>query len=195
MTPHGPAAHARIRPARVADAERLAAIHVRSWRAAYAGVLPEAYLATLQPASLTQRWRHWVSRTQATSSTALWVLERAGEVVGYSESGPCAGDRSLVGFSAEVFTLYLEPACVGLGLGRALLEHGLDALAHRGFFWCVVWVLRENRRGRAFYERAGMRPDGEERLDRVAGEQVAVVRYARALNPALDFAALRASWV
>ena len=38
-----------IRRARAADAEAIGAVHVTTWRTAYAGVLPDEYLADLSP--------------------------------------------------------------------------------------------------------------------------------------------------
>jgi len=51
-------------------------------------------------------------------------------------------------------------------------------------------VVEANHAARAFYRRLGLRPDGERRDDILAGEPVAVVRYAGPLNPAIDYDAL-----
>ncbi len=37
----------RLRPALAEDAAAIGAVHVRAWRSAYAGILPDAYLAQL----------------------------------------------------------------------------------------------------------------------------------------------------
>ena len=38
-----------IRPARMEDVPEIAVVHVRSWQAAYRGLLPQAYLALRRP--------------------------------------------------------------------------------------------------------------------------------------------------
>lgn len=144
-------------------------------------------------AALTARWRQ---RLRAESrvgyhASDIWVAEDGGRVAGFAQIGPCSGDRSLVGFAGEVYMLYVHPAQVGRGLGRALLSHSLDILASRGYYWAVIWVLQKNDAARSFYQRAGMRPDGATRRDHFAGRRVPVLRYAKPINPVLDFDALR----
>jgi hypothetical protein len=56
-----------------------------------------------------------------------------------------------------------------------------------------VWVLARNDRARRFYESEGLRLDGARRWDPFGDRAVPVVRYARALNPVVDFTELAAS--
>ena len=53
-----------------------------------------------------------------------------------------------------------------------------------------MWVLARNEGARRFYEREGLRLDGESRWDSFGPRSVPVVRYAKALNPIVDFEAL-----
>ena len=62
-----------------------------------------------------------------------------------------AGDYS--GFG-EVVSLYLLPAYYRKGYGRELLESVRDALLEH-YEGVYLWVLRENARARAFYEKLG----------------------------------------
>jgi RimJ/RimL family protein N-acetyltransferase len=51
-----------------------------------------------------------------------------------------------------------------------------------GYLSVTLWVLRDNRRARRFYERAGFAPDGASNvLDRLGG--VTEVRSRRTLVP------------
>lgn len=45
-----------IRPARMADADAIARVHVDSWRTTYPGIVPDDYLATM---SYEQRSGVW----------------------------------------------------------------------------------------------------------------------------------------
>ena len=49
-----------IRPAQLGDAERIAAIQVRAWQAAYRGVMPDAYLDELNADDRAAYWRRQV---------------------------------------------------------------------------------------------------------------------------------------
>lgn len=177
-----------IRAARRDDARSIAEVHVASWQAAYQGLLPRGYLDRMGVQALEDKWVQRIRRPTGFGDREgnLWVVEARARVVGFVLLGPCLDDVSLIGFAGEVFMLYVHPTHQGRGVGRALLMHALELLSRRNYYWCVIWVLAENRGARAFYERLGLRLDGARRGDRFSGREVAVVRYAKALNPVLN---------
>ncbi|MEM9491217.1 MAG: GNAT family N-acetyltransferase, partial [Myxococcota bacterium] len=81
----------------------------------------------------------------------------------------------------------VHPQHVGLGVGRALYDRAVVALSEIPFYWLVIWVVKGNRSARRFYEQCGLRTDNAHRIDRFAGQQVPVIRYAAPLNPAMNF--------
>lgn len=187
-----------IRPAQHAsDARAIAQIHVTGWQTAYHDLLPARYLASLDAAEAGPRWLQRV-QTQARlrpPACDLWVIEEQGAVAGFMLLGPCRDGDDMAGFAGEVLMLYVHPKRLGAGLGGKLLAHAFDLLAERGYYWVVVWVLEGNRRAQQFYQRMGLRRDGARRWDLFDGRRVPVVRFARALNPVLDFDALLRSYV
>lgn len=175
-------------PAR--DSRGIARVHAESWQRTYRDLLPARYLDGLRIPALTTYWHRRITSPAVGGKDGrrnIWVAEQDGEVAGFAVIGPCLDEESLIGFSGEVSMLYLRPAHTGRGLGRALLEHCLEVLADREHYWCVVWVLEGNGEARAFYEHMGLRLDGARRFDTFRGKDVPVVRYAVALNPAVDF--------
>jgi hypothetical protein len=50
-----------IRPARLEDVPEIAVVHVRSWQAAYQGLLPQAYLDGLDPGQRIGQWERALS--------------------------------------------------------------------------------------------------------------------------------------
>jgi GNAT superfamily N-acetyltransferase len=187
-----------IRPAQHAsDARAIAQIHVTGWQTAYRDLLPARYLASLDAAEAGPRWLQRV-QTQARlrpPACDLWVIEEQGAVAGFMLLGPCRDGEDMAGFAGEVLMLYVHPKRLGAGLGGKLLAHAFDLLAERGYYWVVVWVLEGNRRAQQFYQRMGLRRDSARRWDLFDGRRVPVVRFARALNPVLDFDALLRSYV
>ncbi|MCI3179657.1 GNAT family N-acetyltransferase [Caulobacter sp. CCUG 60055] len=158
-----------IVPAGPGDAAELALVHVQAWRETYPGVLPAAYLARMSVAAHARRWR--------------WRLLHVGEVTLAAEGeaglvGYCSGEASRAGVpgEAEITTLYLLKTAQGSGLGRALLTATARALAARGATSLVIWVLADNLRARAFYERLGG-GRAEARREPIAGGSVAAVAY------------------
>ena len=179
----------RVRAASRADAEDLASVHLESWRWAYRGLLPDGYLNRLREDELAARW--WRRLAAIDGDESVRVVEHDGRVGGFVNFGPRRDDPTWLGYSGEIYMLYLSPELVGHGLGQELLEQAFDELARGHCHWVVVWVLAKNQRARRFYERAGMQLDGARRWDPFGDRSVPVVRYAKALNPIVDFDNLR----
>jgi len=74
------------RAARPADGPAIAALHTASWRDAYRGLLPDAYLDTDVVAEHAALWQERFAATDAASSVVTVVAEHEGEVVGFAHS-------------------------------------------------------------------------------------------------------------
>jgi GNAT superfamily N-acetyltransferase len=115
----------------------------------------------------------------------LWVAAVDGTVIGFCFAHGHRESRELSGWVGEVSYLYVHPALLAQGVGTHLLERALGTLESHGYRWVVVSVLEANLRAREFYERRGLRFDGDRRQDRRF--RVPVIRYAKALNPVVDW--------
>jgi hypothetical protein len=102
----------QVRRAGPADAEAIAAVHVRSWQGAYLGLLPAEYLDGLDPADRVERWRRMLERDDWPAGGTL-VAVADGQVGGFAHFGPVrdagAGD-SRVG---EVNAIYVRCGTAG----------------------------------------------------------------------------------
>ena len=179
-----------LRPARPADAVAIARVHVETWRAAYAGIVPDAYLVSMTESKQALMWNNMIRR--AVAPEAVLAAESpdlpGGRIVGFGSCGRTRG-RSGVGpgggsrggprggpRSGEVFTLYVAPDWQGQGIGRLLLGE-LFARLHGGDLnQAVVWVLGANP-ARFFYEALGGRRIAE-RKERFAGVDLDEAGYA-----------------
>jgi GNAT superfamily N-acetyltransferase len=175
VTPAGrtSSSEAIVRTAGPDDAGRIAEVNVRSWRAAYAGIVPDAVLdgMEIEPRRLT-----WLGRIADLGQRSLFVGELDGRVEGYALSGP-ARDHDLPELAGEVYAIYVDPPAQGRGLGRALLDAASAELRAAGFEPLVLWVLTANAQGRGFYQACGWRPDGETRPIDFDGTPVDELRY------------------
>lgn len=59
--------------------------------------------------------------------------------------------------------LFVAPEQWGGGIGTLLLDAVVDLVREQGFTQCQLWVLRENREARTFYEKRGWKLDGRRR--------------------------------
>jgi len=170
-----------VRPAIAADARRIAEIHVRAWRAAYHGLVPDALLSSLSIDEREARWRESVTRAETDPLYQVWIAERAGTVLGFALIGPSRDDDASAA-TGEVYALYVEPALFGTGIGRLLFSHAVATLASHGFIRATLWVLEANSESRRFYTVAGWRPDGRRKVERLRGFELVEVRYACTLS-------------
>jgi ribosomal protein S18 acetylase RimI-like enzyme len=163
-----------LRPARPGDAPAIARVHVETWRATYAGIVPDAYLVSMTESKQALQWNH--SIRCAVAPEAVLAAESAdlpgGRIVGFGSCGPARGRPG----SGEVFTLYVTPDWQGQGIGRLLLEDLFARLQGGGLDEAVVWVLDANP-ARFFYEALGGRRIAE-RKQRFAGVELEEAGYA-----------------
>ena len=147
-----------IRPITDADIDAVAGIHVRSWQAGYAGIVPADYLAAMDPAVFAERRR--LRARQPGTQTLVAALD--GEVIGFASFGPYRATPGEVDpRMGELYAIYVDPQRWRAGAGRRLIEAAKAALTEAGFPDMRLWVFTDNDRARRFYERAGLRPDGE----------------------------------
>jgi RimJ/RimL family protein N-acetyltransferase len=160
---------AKVRVASEDDVPAIADIHVRSWQAAYRGVLPDELLDGL---SVSERERSW--RELLTGSDDRWltlVAERAGgDLVGFCSVAAPSRDAPPGEATAEVGALYVDPDHWRQGAGAALLTVALQELQGLGFGDVILWVLPENHAAVAFYERFGFEvEEGVEKREERSG--------------------------
>ena len=144
-----------VRTARPEDAADLARIYIESWQDTYAGVISHTLLAAMSHKGHTARWQAAIRNGERNSGAAVLVAEddRHG-VVGLCSLG--AARDGGTGFEGEVYTLYVDPAFLGRGAGRALLSGAFDTFKARQLRSCVIWAHARNN-ACFFYEAMGGR--------------------------------------
>ncbi|WP_416423907.1 GNAT family N-acetyltransferase [Pseudomonas sp. App30] len=165
-----------IRPALPTDAPAIAHVHVRSWQAAYASLMPAAYLASLDQ-SLPQRETYWAGAiTQGDAQ--VFVAEIDGEVVGWLSAGGSRDEDADKRATGEIMAIYLLAEHWREGLGRGLWEAGVRWLADQGYQQSTLWVLAANTRAIEFYQRMGWtaQPDSLRTLRR-GGVSLEEIRF------------------
>jgi GNAT superfamily N-acetyltransferase len=169
-----------VRQAEPADAGSVALVHVRSWQAAYRGLIPQDYLDALDPAQRERQWREWLTGPHRTTET--WVVEHPTDgVIGFVTL--CASrDEDAGPETGEVAGLYVFASHWGTGAGRLLISEAMRRLARTGKTTATLWVLETNDRARRFYESAGWHPDGQHKTDESRGFPLSEVRYRTVLT-------------
>jgi GNAT superfamily N-acetyltransferase len=134
-----------IRAATVDDADPIAAVHVKTWQAAYAGVMPQGFLDGLDVAGRTAMWRRAIGVGRPPGG--IFLAEARGELVGFASVGtyrlPEGGVDPTVG---EIFAIYVAPEHWSTGAGYALMRAAVDHLTEHGLREIRLWVLADNPR-------------------------------------------------
>ncbi len=163
----------RVRRATPQDAASVAEIHVASWRAGYAGLLPDTLLTSL---SVEERTTSWTGYLDESAQGSTFIATSDDTAYGFATVGP-GRDDDATPETGELWALYTHPDAWGHGAGAALLTAGLDQLGALGFSRATLWVLTTNQRARRFYEWHGWETDGRSKIEDRGGAPLDHVRY------------------
>jgi GNAT superfamily N-acetyltransferase len=156
-----------------ADAERIAMLHLASWRVAYRGLVPDLYLDSLTLEEQTGTWR---PKLESRDTTVL-LAEDDGTLAGFCAVGP-SGDEDADSSVWLIANLHVAPERRGQGIGGPLFDAAVDIARDSGARTLTLWVIDGNWPARRFYEKKGMRPDGARRVrPHPPGVDVTLLRY------------------
>jgi GNAT superfamily N-acetyltransferase len=148
-----------IRPLRPDDVEGVVGVHMGGWLSAYKGIIADEVLDNLDRTAWLQRYRD-LAANDGPWHTLIAVADRPlGHVTygPYREQGTEEPDPAV----GEILSIYVDESVYGTGVGAQLMAAALAALLQPEV---RLWVLEENLRARRFYEKWGLRPDGEREI-------------------------------
>ncbi|WP_309678776.1 GNAT family N-acetyltransferase [Polaromonas sp.] len=138
-----------VRPATARDAKAIAEIHVATWQAAYADLMPSDFLHGMTVEKRQAYWREAIEFIEP----QLLVATEGDQVIGFVgfDRSRDAGTRSTTG---EIWALYVAPGHWGQGAGLALWDGAREGLKEEGCTQVTLWVLLRNERALRFCEQA-----------------------------------------
>lgn len=167
----GTATAASVRAARPDDAARIAEIYS-------AGIAERQATFETAPRSAADV-RPWLEAERQ----PVLVAERGGEVVGWARVIRTSERRAYSGLGD--YTIYLDPAARGAGVGTALLEALAAAVTDAGYWKLVGWIFTTNAASIALAHRCGFGDVGvHRRHGRLDGEWKDVLVCERLLGEA-----------
>ena len=166
--------HSLVRRARPEDAAEIAAVHVRTWQAAYEHVFGAERLAGLDPERRRLGWERALS--ERFEEEDVFVAEQDGRVVAFASAG-AAGDEPGEG---EALRHLRPPGSLGRRRRSRADAGGARGAARPRLSRGDPLGAQDNPRARRVYEREGWRLDDGESARKVKphlGVDVAEVRY------------------
>ena len=126
-------------------------VHWQTWREAYDDLLP----ADFQETMTLEKCRFF---SQKYPENTLIAMDRK-KVVGFISYGNFRDETIQAG---EIIALYVLKDYYGKGVSKQLMHAAFVALDQ--FSEIYLWVLKENKRAIAFYQKMGFTFDGQEQI-------------------------------
>ena len=126
-------------------------VHWQTWREAYDNLLPAEYQETMT----LERCRFF---SQKYPENTLIAMDGK-KVVGFISYGNFRDEAIQAG---EIIALYVLKDYYGKGVSKQLMHAAFVALDQ--FSEIYLWVLKDNKRAIAFYQKMGFTFDGQEQI-------------------------------
>ena len=126
-------------------------VHWQTWREAYDDLLPAEFQETMT----LEKCRFF---SQKYPENTLIAMDGK-KVVGFISYGNFRDEAIQVG---EIIALYVLKDYYGKGVSEQLMHAAFDVL--NNFSEIYLWVLKDNKRAIAFYQKMGFTFDGQEQI-------------------------------
>lgn len=155
-----------IRQARPDDIPSIAAIHVTSKQAAYAGIVDQSFLDTKTQNEYEAKWQEWLSEEGVDVSFLFKEDTPCGFIsYGRMQTPPPGTSKIRPQYTAEIFAIHIHPDHWRKGLGKKLIGHAAQTLKDNKHSSLCLWVLGKNERATKFYDALGGKRLGKRNVE------------------------------
>lgn len=144
-----------LRRGSIADRDQIVEVFLACWRANYLQVLPANLVQSMTEARARVLWGQVLSTQDGGENVIVAVEAETGTVAGVVRCGPAHPGHAIV------WSLYVDPASQGRGIGSRLLRAAESALVSGGATSASLWVFTANTASVAFYAHHGWVPVGK----------------------------------
>lgn len=139
-----------IRNVGINEVREISRIHALSWKVAFKNNIPKEYLDNLQEDFWVEHFTNVINKN---INTVKGIYDDNSILIGCISYGKSKDERFKE--YGEIISLYLLPDYFGKGYGGELLNSCISDLKSKGYTKVILWVLKENKRARSFYEKYG----------------------------------------
>jgi len=155
--------HYEIRDAFDSDLPAIARLHAASWKVAYRGILPDAFLDQDLEKNRARRWSGIFDRMAPRDRVLIATLENS--AAGFISGWTTPATDCEPGFDLHVDNLHVRPDLRGQGLGVALMQNLSRRQASDGSVRAYLWVLDGNEPAHRFYVKLGGRVSDRRQIE------------------------------
>ncbi|MCT2535532.1 GNAT family N-acetyltransferase [Aquibacillus koreensis] len=149
----------QIRKAKLEDAEKIADIHVKSWKSTYSELINEKDMSNITYENRKTLWETVLSMPMH-GQVALVVLDQHNQIVGFISGGKERTKR--FGYDGEIYAIYLLDAFQRKGLGAMMLEAFAKEMNELEYKSLLVWVLTQNPSSKFYIDHGAKQIEEEE---------------------------------
>lgn len=150
------------------DRNEISNIYERSWKSAYKKIIPKSYLDSIPEGN-------WAKKVDNPDWATLVCLEDD-KIIGTCSFCESRFPEFFPGYG-EIISMYFLPGYTRKGYGTLLMKRVLEEMKNFGFNQIFLWVLEENTRAIAFYEKMGFLRESKRRTDVIGGKEVSEISY------------------
>ncbi len=177
-----------VRDADLIDVEKIAYVHVESWKSTYRGLMPQNYIEAQTFALRQQLWRKIIENQLAN----VLVVESQSRVIGFACFGQPKHLKETNHY--ELSSIYFLSEYSNQGYGSQLYLECEKRLMKLNAESVTLWALDSNKAALHFYKKHGFQETGEvgkERLENLVLNDLQLAKHFskytqadKALNPA-----------
>ena len=164
-----------IRPYAQNDASEVATVHVHTWQQAYRGIIDSDILDALEIDAYKRRWQEGYDRYKDDPSRGTLVAVTNNEIFGFLSYGPARDANSPI--AMEIYALNILKPYWGIGVGHTLFAEACKKLKALKARQTYLWVLADNTRAKAAYERWGGTHAGITKTISIGGQELVEQRF------------------
>ncbi|MDX8033731.1 GNAT family N-acetyltransferase [Lentzea sp. BCCO 10_0856] len=178
-------ADAGVQLATAADLSEIVRIHRETWRLAYAELLPQEVLDTLdadEAWALTVQSGAVLKATEGDWTVGFVVASKAPDEEVAKADGSLPDDAA----TTALLSVLVEPRWGRRGHGTRLVAEACARLKESGATRGIAWVPEADKASKSFYERLGWTGDGTVRTLDAGGRPLREIRVSGPLAVRLD---------
>ena len=178
-------ADAGVHTATAADLSEIVRIHRETWRLAYAQLLPQEVLDTLdtdEAWALAVQQGAVLKATEGEWTVGFVVASKAPDDEVAKADGTLPADAE----TTALVSVLVEPRWGRRGHGTRLVAEAGRRLAQAGATRGIAWVPEADKASKSFYERLGWTGDGTVRTLDAGGRPLREIRVSGSLEVRLD---------
>ena len=165
----------QLRKMKPSDAAGVAEIQIQCWRKAYAGIIPDKYLAAMDVGTKSKTLENGL--TLNADVIRLVALEK-NNLLGFIAGLENRSASFYPDVTSEAWSIYVHPDHWKKGIGKVLIQGFMEEMKKMNKKSMLVWALEENMIGRGFYEAMGGKLLGQKQTVTYGGKHVVEVAYS-----------------